>query len=175
MAFPNFNTTQLNAYCGGPYQQAISGQTELNNDWYDGKLYQRYGFEYTPGTGPDGQIAWFVGNDMSYMMSGNAIGPNGNVNSRPISEEPMIMVLNLGISPAWTGITFSELVFPTTMYVDYVRWYQPVDRTSVTCDPPGYETTEYIKNHPKAYNNINLTNWDDTGYGWPKHRLNTNC
>ncbi|KAL6719929.1 beta-glucan synthesis-associated protein [Lecanora helva] len=175
LAFPNYDTSQLNAYCGGPYQQAISGQTELNNQWYDGNLYQKYGFEYTPGTGNSGQIAWFVGNDMSYMMNGDAIGPNGNVDSRPISEEPMSIVLNLGISPAWTGINFGELVFPTTMYVDYVRLYQPMHKTSVTCDPPGYETTDYIKKHPKAYNNINLTNWDATGYGWPKHRLNTNC
>ena len=176
LAFPNYDTSQLNtAYCGGPYQQAISGKTELNNKWYDGNLYQKYGFEYTPGTAADGQIAWFVGDDMSYMMNGNAVGPNGNIDSRPISEEPMIIVLNLGISPAWTGINFAELVFPTTMYVDYVRWYQPAGKTSVTCDPPGYETTEYIKNHPKAYNNINLTNWEETGYGWPKHKLNTDC
>ena len=175
LAIPNYNTTQLNGYCGGPYQQAISGQTELNNKWYDGNLYQKYGFEYMPGTGSNGQIAWFVGEDISYMMDGNAVGPNGNVDSRVISEEPMSIVLNLGISPAWTGINFGELVFPTTMYVDYVRWYQPSDKTMVTCDPPGYETTEYIKNHPKAYNNINLTNWDMTEYGWPKHKLNTDC
>ena len=175
LAFPNYDTAQLNAYCGGPYQQAISGQTELNNRWYDGDLYQKYGFEYTPGTGTDGQIAWFVGDDMSYMLNGNAIGPNGNINSRPVSEEPMSIVLNLGISPAWTGINFAELVFPTTMYVDYVRLYQPASNATVTCDPPGYETTEYIKNHPKAYTNINLTNWDETDYGWPKHKLNTRC
>lgn len=175
MAFPNYNTSQLNAYCGGPYQQAISGQTELNNKWYDGELYQKYGFEYTPGTGANGQIAWFVGDDLSYMMNGHAIGPNGNVGSRPISEEPMSIVLNLGFSPAWTGINMAELVFPTTMYVDYVRWYQSASKTSVTCDPPGYETTEYIRNHPKAYNNINLTSWDETEYGWPKHKLNTDC
>lgn len=175
LAFPDYERAQLNAYCGGPYQQAISGKTELNNKWYEGNQYQKYGFEYTPGTGLDGQIAWFVGDDMSYMMNGNALGPNGNVDSRPISEEPMSIVLNVGISPAWTGIIFEELVFPATMYVDYVRWYQPADETSVTCDPPGYETTEYIRNHPKAYNNINLTNWDETGYGWPKHKLNTNC
>lgn len=175
LAVPNYNVTQLNEYCGGPYQQAISGQTELNNKWYNGELYQKYGFEYTPGTGEDGQIAWFVGDDVSYMINGHAIGPNGNVDSRPVSEEPMTVVLNLGISPAWTGINFAELVFPTTMYVDYVRWYQPAGKSSVTCDPPGYETTEYIKNHPKAYRNINLTNWDDTSYGWPKHKLNTEC
>ena len=175
LAFPDYETAQLNSYCGGPYQQAISGQTELNNKWYEGIQYQKYGFEYTPGTGSDGQIAWFVGDDMSYMMNGHAIGPNGNVDSRPISEEPMTIVLNVGISPAWTGINYEELVFPATMYVDYVRWYQPVGKTSVTCDPPGYETTKYIKDHPKAYNNINLTSWDETGYAWPKNKLNPGC
>ena len=175
LAFPNFNTTQLNAYCGGPYQQAISGQTELNNQWYDGQLYQTYGFEYIPGTGADGQIAWFVGDDLSYMLNGNAIGPNGNVDSRLVSQEPMSIVMNLGISTGWTGINYAELRFPTTMYVDYVRWYQPAGKTSVTCDPPGYETTGYITDHPKAYNNINLTMWNETGYGWPPHRLNTDC
>ena len=108
-------------------------------------------------------------------MTGNAVGPNGNVNSRVISEEPMAIVLNLGISPAWTGINFGELVFPTTMYIDYVRWYQPSGQTSVTCDPEGYETTQYIKDHPLAYNNINLTSWDETDYGWPKHKLNSKC
>lgn len=174
-AIPNPNFTQMNSYCGGPYQEAISGQTVLNDDWYNGTQYQKYGFEYTPGTAPDGQITWFVGDDISYMITGNALGPNGNVNSRVIGEEPMAIVLNVGISPSWTGINFDELVFPTTSYVDYVRWYQPADSITVTCDPPGYETTEYIKQQPSAFGNINLTNWDETGYGWPKHSLNGDC
>ncbi len=175
LAIPNPNFTQMNSYCGGPYQQAIAGQTILNNNWYNGTQYQKYGFEYTPGIGPDSQITWFVGDDISYMINSNALGPNGNVDNRVISEEPMAIVLNLGFSPAWTGINFGELVFPTTMYVDYVRWYQPSDSVTVTCDPPGYETTEYISNHPSAFHNINLTNWDETGYGWPKHNLNGDC
>jgi len=174
-AIPNFNLTQLSGYCGGPYQQALSGQTELNNNWYDGKLYQKYGFEYEPGTGSGGQISWFVGDDMSFMMNGNAVGPNGNVQSRPVSEEPMSIVLNLGFSPSWTGINLQELVFPTIMYVDYVRWYQKPGQNLVTCDPPGYETTDYIRNHPEAYQNYNLTKWSETSYPWPKHQLDTDC
>ena len=174
-AIPNPNFTQMNSYCGGPYQQAIAGQTILNNDWYNGTQYQKYGFEYTPGVGPDSQITWFVGDDISYMINSKALGPNGNVDSRVISEEPMAIVLNLGFSASWTGINYGELVFPTTMYVDYVRLYQPSDSVTVTCDPPGYETTEYIRNHPSAFHNINLTNWDETGYGWPKHNLNGDC
>jgi hypothetical protein len=43
------------------------------------------------------------------------------------------------------------------MRVDYVRIYQREGEESVTCDPPGYETTDYIKNHPEAYNNPNYT------------------
>ena len=104
-------------------------------DWNNGTSYQRYGFEYTPGTGSDGEISWFVGDDVSFAMNGDGIGPNGNVNSRVISEEPMAVVLNLGISPAWTGTTFSELIFPTTMYIDYVRWYQSGGSVSVTYEP----------------------------------------
>ena len=156
-AIPNGNTTKLNTWCGGGYQQAVSGTTTLNKDWYDGNEYQKYAFEYTPGTGGDAQIGWFVGDEMSYMMNGNSIGPNGNVQSRVVSEEPMSMILNLGISPKWTFIDFDNLKFPTMMRVDYVRWYQPAGQTSVTCDPVGYETTEYIKNHSIAYNNPNLT------------------
>ncbi len=154
---PNYNLTQLNGYCGGPFQQAISGQTSLNNSWYDGVNYQKYAFEYTPGVGADAQISWFVGEDVSFGMNGQAIGPNGNVGARVVSEEPMSIVLNLGISNSWTGIDIGALRFPTMMRIDYVRWYQKAGQHSVTCDPPGYETTEYIKNHPSAYHNVNLT------------------
>ncbi|KAA6410038.1 MAG: glycoside hydrolase family 16 [Lasallia pustulata] len=175
LEIPNYNTTQMNAYCGGPFQQAISGTTILNNGWYDGNQYQKYAYEYAPGTGGDAQIGWFVGEDMSYMINGNAIGPNGNVQSRIISEEPMSIILNLGFSTSWTQIDWKDLKFPSMMHVDYVRWYQPSGAYSVTCDPPGYETTKYIADHPKAYNNPNLTTWDETGYGWPKHTLNSKC
>ncbi|MCJ1370381.1 hypothetical protein MMC20_001594 [Loxospora ochrophaea] len=154
---PNYNTTQMNGYCGGPFQQAISGTTTLNNAWYDGNEYQKYAYEYMPGIGGGSGIAWYVGDDMSYRLTGDAVGPNGNIQSRVISEEPMSIVLNLGFSTAWTQIDYADLKFPTTMHVDYVRWYQKPNQTSVTCDPEGYETTEYIANHPNAYNNPNLT------------------
>lgn len=154
---PNYNSTQMNSYCGGPFQQAIVGQTALNNTWYDGNRYQRYAFEYTPGVGGDSQITWFVGEDVSYGMNGQAIGPNGNVGARVISEEPMSIILNLGISNSWTGIDLADLKFPTMMRIDYVRWYQKAGQHSVTCDPPGHETTDYIKAHSSAYTNYNLT------------------
>ncbi|PQE29101.1 glycoside hydrolase family 16 protein [Rutstroemia sp. NJR-2017a BBW] len=170
LQIPNYETTNMNGYTGGPFQQAISGTTLLNNNWYDGHNYQKYAFEYIPGTS-DGKIAWFVGEDQTFMMDGRAIGPNGNVGARQASEEPMSMVLNLGFSSAWGEILMGDLRFPTTMYVDYVRIYQREGQEMLTCDPPGYPTTQYIKDHPTAYMNPNLTAWNETGYDWPKNKL----
>jgi hypothetical protein len=48
---------------------------------------------------------------------------------------------------------------PAYLRVDYVRIYQDPDEISVTCDPPGFETTGYIEAHRKAYDNHNLTSW----------------
>lgn len=156
LQIPNYNTTQMNGYCGGPFQQAVSGTTLLNNDWYDNKYYQKYAFEYIPGT-DKGKIAWFVGDDQTFMMDGRAVGPNGNVGARVVSEEPMSLVLNLGISNSWSEIRMGQLKFPTVMHIDYVRIYQKEGEEMITCDPPGYPTTQYIADHPKAYRNPNLT------------------
>lgn len=156
LQIPNYNTTQMNGYCGGPFQQAVSGTTLLNNNWYDGKQYQKYAFEYIPGTNK-GKLAWFVGEDQTFMMDGRAIGRNGNIAARQVSEEPMSLILNLGISNSWSEIRWPQLTFPTVMHVDYVRIYQKPGQEMITCDPPGYPTTEYIKNHPNAYRNANLT------------------
>jgi beta-glucanase (GH16 family) len=156
LQIPNYETTSMNQYCGGPFQQAISGTTLLNNEWYDGNAYQKYAFEYIPGTST-GKIAWFVGDQQTFLMDGRAIGPNGNIGARQTSEEPMSMVLNLGISNSWSEVLIGDLRFPTVMHVDYVRIYQREGMESVTCDPPGYPTTEYIREHPVAYLNPNLT------------------
>lgn len=155
--FPDYSISYPNGYVGGPFQQALSATTNLNKNWFDGKAYQTYHFEYVPGEGEDAYIAWFVGDQLTFKLDGRAIGPNGNIAARQISEEPMSMVLNLGISNSWTWINWEKLKFPTVMRVDYVRLYQKEGHESVTCDPPGYETTEYIKQHMDAYTNPNFT------------------
>ncbi|KAF2456245.1 beta-glucan synthesis-associated [Lineolata rhizophorae] len=173
--FPNYNISYVNTYTGGPYQQAVSATTMLNNDWYDGRMYQKYAFEYIPGDDEDAYIAWYVGDEMTFKMDARAIGPNGNVGSRLVSVEPMALVLNLGISNNWAMIDWPNLVFPTVMRVDYVRWYQKKGNTSVTCDPPGYETTQYIEDHLAAYTNPNFTHWNESGYEWPRNSLVNDC
>lgn len=175
METPNYNVSMVNTYTGGPFQQAVSTTTTLNNDWYDGKVYQKYSFEYEPGSGRNAHVTWRVGEDEMMRFDARAIGPNGNIQQRLISEEPMSLILNLGISNSWTYIQGDQLKFPTVMRVDYVRWYQKEGEEMVTCDPPGYETTAYIARHPEAYNNPNYTLWEEAGYEWPRNTLMHGC
>jgi len=143
-------TTGMNAYTGGNFQQAFSAITQLNNDWYDGKAYQKYGFEYTPGA--TGDISWFVGDQYTWKADGRATRPNGNIGQRVIPEEPMSIISNFGMSNSFARIFMKNLAddLPATMRFDYIRIYQEEGKESVTCDPPGYPTTSYIKQHPKS-------------------------
>ncbi|RMZ76814.1 hypothetical protein DV738_g4668, partial [Chaetothyriales sp. CBS 135597] len=166
--------TTMNSYKGGPYQQAFSALTNLNNDWYDGNGYQVYAFEYTPGD--NGDIVWYVGDDPVWRLHANSLSANGNVGRRTIPEEPMTVIANFGISPGFSALNFTGLaeLMPAIMRIDYIRIYQD-GNGEVTCDPDGYETTQYIHNHPKAYRNPNVTSWADAGYEWPKNKLMTGC
>ncbi|KAF9893764.1 hypothetical protein FE257_009934 [Aspergillus nanangensis] len=166
--------TEVNSYRGGTYQQAMSGLTNLNNDWYNGSAYQVYAFEYTPGG--DGEVTWFVGEDKTWTLDGRALGPNGNIGQRTIPMEPMSIVMNLGMAYSFAAINESIREYmPGVMRFDYIRIYQDPDQESVTCDPPGYETTDYIKKHPVAYGNFNKTTWDAAGYDWPTNSLMNGC
>lgn len=151
--------TAMNTYKGGPYQQAFSGITNLNNDWYNGDSYQVFAFEYTPGG--DGDVTWFVGDEATWHLDGQSLGANGNVGTRPVPQEPMSMIMNFGMSNGFSALNLTGIapLLPATMRFDYVRIYQDSGSKSVTCDPEGYETTSYIANHPDVYNNPNLTSW----------------
>ncbi|RMY97051.1 hypothetical protein D0862_08269 [Hortaea werneckii] len=175
MQTPSYEFSMVNTYTGGPFQQAVSTTSMLSNDWYDGKQFQKYWFEYVPGEGEDAYIAWVIGDIEMMRFDARAIGPNGNVGQRIIAEEPMSLIMNLGFSENWVAVDWENLYWPTDMYIDYVRWYQKEGEEMVTCDPPGYETTEYIRDHPAAYNNANYTHWEDAGYSWPKNTLMNGC
>lgn len=149
----------MNSYRGGPYQEAISGITNLNNDWYNGKEYQVYAFEYDPGA--SGYITWFVGSSPTWKLDGRALAPNGNVGQRVIPVEPMALIMNFGMGPSFAPLNMTGLapLLPATMRFDYIRIYQDPDKKSVTCDPAGMETTGYIKDHEDVYTNQNKTQW----------------
>ncbi|KAI4102444.1 MAG: hypothetical protein L6R37_004383 [Teloschistes peruensis] len=171
--------TLLNSYQGGVFQQALSGLTNVNNAWYDGKGYQKYNFYYTPGK--TGNIVWSVADKPVWKLDARALGPNGNVGQRTIPTEPMSIVMNFGMAAGFSALNLTGLttLMPATMRFDYVRIYQDPDSKSVTCDPPGYPTTEYISSHMKAYSNPNVTHWETApgaaGYKWPKNSLVNGC
>ncbi|RDW82075.1 putative glucan synthase subunit KRE6 [Coleophoma cylindrospora] len=171
----DYSQTQINNYRGGPYQQSVSGLTWVNNDWYDGKGYQKYGFEYNPGDA--GDITWFVGEQYAWKVDARALRPNGNVGQRMIPMEPMSIIVNFGMSDSFSQVFLSELsaMMPATMRVDYIRIYQEAGSESITCDPTDYPTTTYIANHPKAYENPNITSWSGTNYTWPTNSLMDGC
>jgi len=154
----DYSITSMNVYKGGPFQQAVSGLTNLNNDWYDGKAYQTYAFEYKPG--PTGDITWFVGEDAVWHLDYRALGPNGNVGQRIMPEEPMAIIANFGMSPGFSALNLTYLApqMPAIMRLDYIRVYQD-DSGEITCDPDGYETTGYINDHIDVYTNPNVTLW----------------
>ena len=157
----NTSLTTINSYRGGNFQQTMSGVTMLNNDWFDGNAYQVYGMEYEPGA--NGMIEWEIGDTKVWRMNGAAVGPNGNIGQRLIPVEPMSIIFNVGMGTSFAFVDFVGLskLYPAKMTVDWIRIYQPNGGQSVTCDPPGYETTDYIARHPVAYQNPNITNWYD--------------
>lgn len=136
----------------------MSGLTNLNNNWYSGDHYQTYAFEYTPGA--EGDVTWFVGDDKTWTLDGRGIGPNGNIGQRVIPVEPMSIIMNLGMADNFAYVDPKiDKHMPGYMRFDYIRIYQDPDAVSVSCDPEGYHTTEYIDNHPAAYHNFNYTMW----------------
>lgn len=106
--------------------------------------------------------------------------------------------MNFGMSNGFAPVNLPGLdkLLPAVMRFDYVRIYQNPDSQSVTCDPPGYETTSYIRNHKPAYTNPNLTHWyvlsacifplcqeyllilrrrESAKYKWPKNSFVNDC
>ncbi|KAL8710552.1 MAG: hypothetical protein Q9225_007274 [Loekoesia sp. 1 TL-2023] len=173
------SVTLLNSYQGGVFQQALSGLTNINNAWYDGKGYQKYNFYYTPGK--TGNIVWSVADKPVWKLDARALGPNGNVGQRTIPQEPMSVVMNFGMAAGFSALNLTGLtpLMPATMRFDYIRIYQESDSKSITCDPPGYPTTQYISSHMKAYTNPNVTHWESgtgaAGYKWPKNSFVHGC
>lgn len=174
----NQSTTTVNTYAGGPFQQAVSAVSTLNTSWYefgtDAGHYQKYSIEYL-NDDSTGYCSWKVGDAKTFTIYANALHPNGNIDWRRISKEPMSIIMNFGISNNWAYIDWQSLHFPAKMSIDYVRIYQPEDQINLTCDPEDYPTTDYINNHKPAYYNQNYTSWKEAGYEFPKNILTGNC
>ncbi|KAI0071689.1 beta-glucan synthesis-associated [Panus rudis PR-1116 ss-1] len=177
--------THANDYKGSAVQQAVSALTTLPDDMFQGsgQVFKTLGFEYwaNPDNRDEGFITWQSDGKPTVRMGASAVGPDqgedgSGVGQRLIPEEPMSIILNLGISSNWQKIDLSTMIFPAEYLVDYVRVYQRSGHINYGCDPKDYPTADYISRHQEAYTNPNLTYWSQAepvgaGYPWPKNSL----
>ncbi|KAJ7749981.1 glycoside hydrolase family 16 protein [Mycena metata] len=171
--------TVLNSYKGAVYQQATSVVSNTNQQCYqltDG-CFSVQGFEYVPGY-DNAYITWLTDNKVTWTLNAGGMGPDAQtgIAARPISQEPMYILANLGISQAFGYVDTEHLTFPATMRIDWIRVYQHPDRVNIGCDPPERPTQAYINAYIEAYTNPLLTTWvDDYKQTLPKNNLTAQC
>ncbi|WVQ73658.1 hypothetical protein IAR50_003238 [Cryptococcus sp. DSM 104548] len=172
--------TEVNTYMGSVYQQATSALTFTNPNCYTDEkgCFETYGFEYEEG--PDGYITWINGGEKAWTIRGAAMGPDeeAEVGQRIVSDEPMYIILNFGISENFGAIHYVGLdpLWPIDMEVDYVRVYQDPRKRNIGCDPADRPTAAYIAQFPEAYSDPNITVFKDVpGAVQPKNRLVDEC
>ncbi|KAG6868438.1 hypothetical protein C0993_002757 [Termitomyces sp. T159_Od127] len=175
LIIPDPDITVLNPFKGGAFQQTTSGLSFTNQDCYEGGTgcFTVYGFQYKPGF-DNAYITWINDNKISWtiMQAGLSKDPLTEIGPRPISQEPMYIIANLGFSLNFGEIDFENIQLPATMRVDWIRVYQPANAQNLGCDPPDFPTAAYINTYMEAYTNANLTTWrDDFHQEWPKNKL----
>ncbi|KAF9006595.1 glycoside hydrolase family 16 protein [Cyathus striatus] len=139
--------SHLNDFVGSITQQATSVVTDTNQRCYEyvEDCYSVYGFEYKPGY-DNAYIAWVSDSKISWTINVAGVGPDPTVeiSGRPIPQEPMYMIVNLGMSENFGAIDFEHLIFPNHLRVDYVRVYQRPDSINIGCNPKDFPTQDYI-------------------------------
>ncbi|KAF9311299.1 hypothetical protein BG003_007563 [Podila horticola] len=127
---------------------AAYAQFQMNYQWQDGPLLNQADYLASAQGGSD---RW---------RSAKSLG-----SGQMIPQEPMSMVLSLGLLQDEIML-HPDLTFPAVMKIDYVRVYHPdaTGTTSMSCDPVDHPTAEYIRNHPRAYEDSALHSWADAGY-----------
>ncbi|KAF7300816.1 GH16 domain-containing protein [Mycena kentingensis (nom. inval.)] len=179
MVVKSFDISHQNSWSGGVYQATTSVVSTTNQDCYQlaKGCYATQGFEYVPGY--DGAyITWITNNAVSWTLNAAGVGADSRtgIAARSITNEPLYLLINLGISHAFGFVDTSHLTFPATMRVDWVRVYQHPDRINIGCDPADMPTSAYINTYMEAYTNPNLTVWeDDFHQPWPKNKLMGDC
>ncbi|THV03459.1 beta-glucan synthesis-associated [Dendrothele bispora CBS 962.96] len=177
-------TQQNPDYKGAAYQQTTSGVSITNQECYqlNGTCFSVYAFEYKPGF-DDGYITWVNDDKPAWTIKagGVAADPQVQIGARPIPQEPMYLLVNLGISENFGGVDFDHLQFPAIMTVDWIRLYQDENNINIGCDPENFPTAAYIEMYKPAYTNPNLTTWsgptNEGGYAQPvpKNKLIDAC
>ncbi|KAJ7315025.1 beta-glucan synthesis-associated [Mycena albidolilacea] len=179
MFIADSSLSRQNSFSGGVFQQATSVVSTTNQGCYQllDQCYAVQGFEYVPGYG-DAYITWITDNKVSWTLKADGVGADldTGIAARPITDEPMYIIANLGISHAFGFVDFEHLVFPSIMRIDWVRVYQHPDKINIGCDTPEKPTSAYINTYIEAYTNPLLTTWeDDYHQPIPKNKLKDAC
>ncbi|KAI9065842.1 glycoside hydrolase family 16 protein [Trametes sanguinea] len=179
LIIPNETISALNGYKGGVFQQASSVVTETNQQAYEGtgNVFSVYGIQYKPGF-DDAYISWIADGKLAWTLkqAGFAADTAVEIGPRPVPQEPMYLIANLGMSTNFGFVDLDHLDFPVTMKVDYIRVYQDPDNINIGCDPPDFPTAAYINEYIEAYTNPNLTTWrDDFKQPFPKNSFLGEC
>ncbi|OSX67481.1 glycoside hydrolase family 16 protein [Postia placenta MAD-698-R-SB12] len=165
----NESITELNPYKGGAYQEASSALTWTDQTAYQlsGGSYSIYGIQYQPGF-DDAYITWVANNQVAWTVEAAGMGADTvvEISARPVPQEPMYLIVNLGISQNFGPVDTTGLIFPSIMSIDYIRVYQDPDNINYGCDPDDFPTAAYINEYIDAYTNPNLTTWHGD-YGQP--------
>ncbi|EIN10535.1 beta-glucan synthesis-associated protein [Punctularia strigosozonata HHB-11173 SS5] len=180
----NATASQQNTFIGSITQQATSVVTATDPDCYE---YEKgcasiYGFEYLPGF-DDAYITWISDNKVSWTLNVAGLGadPLVEISDRPVPQEPMYLIANLGMSTNFGTVDLDHLPFPVHMYIDYIRVYQPKGQRNIGCDPPDFPTATYINKYLDAYTNPNFTTWtgpqESGGFGqtFPRNSFLGQC
>ncbi|KAL6309870.1 glycoside hydrolase family 16 protein [Sparassis latifolia] len=175
----NTSSTYLNSYLGAAYQQATSAVTDSNQNAYErnGGEFAVYGYQYQPGF--DGAyIGWIANGELVWVLQQPAMAadPIVEINQRPVPQEPMYVIVNLGMSNNFFPVDLENLPFPATMSIDYIRVYQDPSNINIGCDPKDFPTAAYINEYMEAYTNPNLTTWrGDYGQPFPNNSFAGPC
>ncbi|KAK7064355.1 glycoside hydrolase family 16 protein [Favolaschia claudopus] len=179
LIIPDPTNSVLNSYIGGAFQQATSVVTQTGQTCYQllEQCFSVFGFEYKPGFG-DAYISWIAEDKLSWTLNqaGMAADNAVEIDQRPIPQEPLYIIANLGMSENFGEVDFEHLTFPAVMRVDYIRVYQPKDAINIGCDPSNFPTQAYVNEYIEAYTNANLTTWrDDFKQPFPKNKRLGQC
>ncbi|KAJ7901836.1 beta-glucan synthesis-associated [Mycena olivaceomarginata] len=179
MIIPDPSISVLNTFRGSITQQATSVVTKTDPSCYEqnGGCFSVYGFEYKPGYN-DAYITWISNNKIAWTIKAPGVGANPTVeiSARPVPQEPMYIIANLGMSTNFGPVDTDHLPFPCHLSIDYIRVYQPKNAMNIGCDPPDFPTADYINTYIEAYTNPNLTTWrDDYHQPFPKSKFFEQC
>ncbi|KAL4265006.1 SKN1/KRE6 family protein [Pleurotus pulmonarius] len=179
MIIRDSSITRQNSFIGSITQQATSVITKTNPDCYELEqgCFSIYAFEYKPGF-DDAYILWVSDNKESWTLNVQGLGPDPavEISARPVPQEPMYILINLGMSKNFGEVDVAHLTFPVHMHVDYIRVYQPKDAINIGCSPRDFPTEAYINRYLEAYTNPNLTTWTgDYQQPWPKNSFAGQC